>query len=113
VPLIGRDAERDHHILEHREVGKYLRNLERSMDTEAHHLARPEARNIAPVVANGADVGLEITGHHIDESGLPGAVGADHADPLAGLDRDRDVIGGDHRAEALAERFRGQNGGHG
>lgn len=54
----------------------------------------------------------EIAGHHVDESGLAGAVAADQADDAVLLHRDVNVGCGGNRAEVLVERSGFENDRH-
>src|SRR5674476_246910 len=54
-----------------------------------------------------------MPGDHIDEGGLAGAVGPDHADGLLGRHADGDVVSGHQRAEGLFQIAEGENGAHG
>src|ERR1700692_97079 len=97
------DRSRRAHVLEYRERGKYLRHLERPRDSHCRDPARGQARDVALLKVNRARGRPQMTSYHIDEGGLAGAVGADHADGLLRRHADGDIARGDHRAETLAE----------
>jgi hypothetical protein len=56
-----------------------------------------------PVEPNRADIGRDEPGDDVEAGGLAGAVGAQEADRLAALDRDRDVAQNRPLLEAFAE----------
>jgi hypothetical protein len=91
------------HVLEHRERGKDLRDLERARDAEPGDLARRPPGNVAVLEPDGALGRPQMTGDHVDEGGLAGAVGADDADGLLRRNVDRDVARRHDRAERLLE----------
>src|SRR5258706_3524261 len=107
------DADADHHVLEDAERAVELRDLERAADAEARDVARRQLGNVASLVADGAAIGLEVAGDHVDEGGLAGAVGADQAHHRILLDGRADLGRRGHRAESLAQALRVKNGGHG
>ena len=91
--------ERDHHRLLRRERRKEPGVLERPAEAETG----------LPVGGRRVDPGAEDrhvarrgeeAANGVHEGGLARAVGADEPDDLAGVDRDRDVVGGDEAAEA-------------
>jgi hypothetical protein len=61
------------------------------------------------VEGDGAGGGGEEAAHHVDEGGLPGAVGAEEAGH-AGADRHGDVVDGDHVAEPARDVVDGERG---
>src|SRR4051812_38821676 len=106
-------AEPDHHVLVHREGAVELRNLEGAADSEAGDRAGRQARNVAALELDGAALGLQVAGDHVDERRLAGAVGADQPDDRVLLDCGVYLGGGNHRAEALVQSLGVKNDGHG
>jgi hypothetical protein len=68
-------------------LGKKLRDLKGAPDAEPGHVAGRQPGDVPPAKQDGAGIGLQIAGDHVDEGGLARAIGADDADRLAGCKR--------------------------
>src|SRR5262249_57584648 len=62
-----------------------------------------EAGGVLPGQYPAAVVWLELASHHVEDRRLAGAVGADHRQQRARLERERDVARGDDAAEGLRQ----------
>ena len=89
------------HVLQHRHVGEETDVLERARDAVAQHRVGPLARYLLPCQEDAAAGRAVQPRHDVEERGLAGAIGPDHAHDLARLDMEVDVL---HRGQA-AERF--------
>ena len=67
------------------------------------HLAGREPGDILPVKNDASGVGPQIAGDEVDEGRLAGAVIADEAELFAAPRHDRDILGGDDRAERFLQ----------
>src|SRR5258708_22865135 len=106
------DTDSNQQVVVYRPRVEQLRNLERAANAQARDLARTERRNLASTECDGAGTGLEISGHHVDESRLAGAVAADQSDHGVLLDRNVDVARGGYRAANLVQSLRCDNACH-
>ena len=111
-PVALGDAEGDHQVVEHALRQENLRHLEGAAEPEAGDLAHRTASDVAAQELDPAVGRRQVAGDHVDEGGLAGAVGADHADGLALLDSHVDVVGRDDGAEALLETLDVEYDGH-
>ena len=100
---MGADVAPDHHVLERRHLGEQADVLEGAGDAGLGHFVHRRRLVGLAGQLEGAAVGRVQAGHHVEEGGLAGAVGADQAVDLAALDGDADVGQGLQAAEALGD----------
>src|SRR5262249_3022092 len=81
----GGSGEPDLHVLDHRHALEELGRLERAPDPGARHAVRPDTVEGALTEAKAARGGSIEAAEDVEQRGLPGAVGADHAVDGAGL----------------------------
>src|SRR5216683_562833 len=79
------------------------RQLEGAGEPAIDDAVRLEAADRLAVEDDAAGVGGDEAGEQVEERGLAGAVGAEDAGDLAGLEREGDVLHGGEAAEALGE----------
>ena len=93
----------DHHVLGRRQPGEQPDALQRAGDPEPGELVRANPVQHGLAEAHAAGVGAHEAADDVEERRLARAVGADHADDLAGRDRQRDVVERRQAAEAHRE----------
>jgi hypothetical protein len=98
------------HVLAHRHVGEEANRLEGARDASAHDGVRTQADERAALEDDGAAVGGHEARHHVEEGGLPGAVGADESHDAPTGHHEVDVVQRDHPAEPLGEAAHLENG---
>ena len=76
------------------------------------HAARSKPGDVGAVEQHAPGIGAQIAGDDVDEGGLAGAVVADETQPFAAARGDRDVLGGDDRAEGFLQALGFQKRGH-
>ena len=76
------------HVLDDREAGQALRQLERAHHPAAGDLVRPHPGEVLAVERPAAAVGLVEAGEQVEQRRLAGAVGSDQRRDLAPLDLD-------------------------
>jgi hypothetical protein len=107
APEIERTAasalQRDAHVLDHGEMRKHRRDLERAPDAEPRHVRRIERGDVAAVEHDAALRGRKEFGEEIKAGGLAGAVRPDQGVNAAAYDAQIDRA---HRDEA--GKFLGQ-----
>src|SRR5215469_10818091 len=79
------------------------RDLERSRQPEPRAAGGRQLADVAPVEDDPARIRLELAGQLSDQRGLAGAVWTDERMGFALADTERHVVGGDERAERLAQ----------
>src|SRR6185437_10418822 len=94
------DVFEDRHVLERR------RHLEGAPDAEARMRFRRESRHVGAIKHDTAGRRLEIARDAVEEGRLAGAVRADQADDLAGLDCEVGVLERHEAAESAADALR-------
>ena len=95
--LVG--LHRELEVLEHRVVLEDRRLLELAADAGVRDLGLGQLREVDRLAEErGARVGPRLAGDHVHHRRLAGAVGADDAAQLAGVDRERQVV---ERLEAV------------
>src|SRR6185312_1482306 len=99
--VAGRDLGADAHVLEYRQFGEYLGDLEGARHSERHALVRRHQGDIAPVEFDGAGARRQKAADQIEERRFAGAVRPDDRAQLAFGDAERHVL---HRHET-AEAF--------
>ena len=102
VPALAVEAG-EHHVLENGQPVKRPRNLKGAADAEVDDPVRRLPADLPPLEPDGAAVGHERPGQHVEDGALARAVGADQAEDLALGDLERDVVDGGEAAEALGE----------
>ena len=70
---------------------EHAHELEGAREAEAGDLVRRHPGDVAPVEADDAGIRRQRAGDQIQRGGLAGAVGAEQADDLAGVDRQIDA----------------------
>jgi hypothetical protein len=90
----------------HREKGR--RDLEGPRHAGAGEAVRRHAGDVAVVEPDAPAVGAELAADHGEQRRLAGAVGADHGEALAALQREADRAHGVDAAEGLDEAVRRQ-----
>ena len=111
----GADALGDRHVdvLQHREAAEQPVDLEGAGDAALDALGLLDLGDVLALEQHLAGARRQHAGQQIDEGGLAGAVRADQRVARAFLQREGDVARGAERAEALAERARFEQRGHG
>ena len=92
---------RQRDVLQGREAGQDLRDLERPGEAEAGAGRHRQPGHVVAVEEDAAGIGGEGAGDLVDEGGLAGAVGADDGVGLAGQDGEVDAGGHPEGAERL------------
>src|SRR6266851_3773660 len=95
--------QRDAHVLEHREVRKYRRDLERAHEAHAGDARRRRAGDVAPLVEDAARGRLQEVRQQVETGGLAGAIGADQGMNAAAPHLEADALDGDEALEFLGE----------
>src|SRR6266851_7272515 len=95
--------QRDAHVLEHREVRKYRRDLERAHEAHAGDARRRRAGDVAPLVEDAARGRLQEVRQQVKTGGLAGAIGADQGMNAAAPHLEADALDGDEALEFLGE----------
>src|SRR5438132_1211774 len=85
------------------EVVEDARDLERSRQPEPRAASGRQLGDVAPVEHDPARIRPELAGQLPDQGGLTGAVRTDERMGFALTDAERNVVGGDERAERLAQ----------
>src|SRR5439155_16547390 len=80
---------------------KSLRDLERARNSAPRDRGRGQSCDILVLEPDRAVRRLDVTGDHVDERRLAGAVSADDSDSLRRWHIERDVACGDHRAKGF------------
>ena len=87
--------------------------LKGAADAAPGDLVRAPAVDPLARERDGALVGTQHAGHHAEQRGLAGAVGADHGEDLPGQDFAADAVDRAQSAEAFAHALDRQQRGHG
>src|ERR1700694_998163 len=95
--------QRDAHVLEHREVRKYRRDLERAHQAHAGDTRRRRAGDVAPLVENATRGRLEEVRQQVEAGGLAGAIRADQGVNAATPHLEVDALDGDEALEFLCQ----------
>src|SRR5215472_15211690 len=103
VPGIDRVEQRYAQIVDEAEALERFRQLEAAREPEPRALIGGQAVQPPPVEGDAAAVVVQYTGKAVDERAFAGAVGADQAEPLSGLDSEVDAFERDEAAKAFAE----------
>ncbi len=90
-------------VLGDRQVLHQVEFLVDGGDAQAHGGDGRAQGDVLPAPADGAGVGLVGAGQHLDEGGLPGAVLAEEAVHLTGLDLEVDAVEGPDSGERLGD----------
>ena len=90
----------DQHVVEHREVGEHAPMLEGARQAARGELLRGQARDVLPLEQHLPFVGPVQAGHEVEERGLAGPVGPDHAEQFALAHVQVDRVHGREAAEA-------------
>ena len=85
------------------EVRKQRRDLERAREPEQAAVIDRQRGDVLSVEHDAAGVRDDLAGELADQRGLAGAVRADDGLQLARHHVERDIVGGDHAAEALGQ----------
>ena len=99
-------ADRERHRFERVEIGKQRVDLEGAHQPALDSLIGIEARDVLVAEKNLSSIGLQRTGHDVDERGLAGAVRADQRIANAARQIYFDILRDDQGAEALVEPAR-------
>ena len=91
----------DHGVLENSHGVEQSYGLKGSRHTQPGQRIRLESRDIVPVEDHRSFVRRVEAGDDVEEGGLPGTVGADHADDLARVGVEVDVVDGLNASEPL------------
>ena len=102
-PFSGSLLRGDQHVLEHRHLFERPGHLVRAADPEARPDRGVDPGDRSAVEPDLAGIGVEVAGDHAEDAGLAGAVRADDADGVAGLDDERQVLGDRDLAEPLRD----------
>src|SRR5690606_26778386 len=94
---------RDHHIMQHTEIGEDFRRLEHTGDAELVDLMRLAAGEIGTVKDHLTRCRLELADDHIEQGRFAGTIGADHGVGLTLLNREVNVGEGMQTAKALMD----------
>ena len=94
-------ADRD--VLQHAQALERLHELEGAADAGVAGAIGPQAGDHLAVQADGAGVGREDAGDHVEDRGLARAVGADQRMDRAGRHAEAHVVHRAQAAEALAD----------
>src|SRR5262249_55314438 len=97
------DFGADAHVLEHRELGKDLGDLERARDAERNALVWRQCGDVAAIERNRAGQWREEPADQVEKRGLAGAVGTDDGAQLAFFHAHRYVAHGHQAAEAATD----------
>ncbi len=98
-----RNAVCRQHVVEDRFGQEHLRHLERPAQTKLGNISRMQADHAFAEKLDPAAGRGQIAGHHVDEGGFAGPVGADDADSLPLFDGYVDVVRRNDPAEVLFE----------
>ncbi len=90
----------DEHVLERGEPAEQAEVLEAARDAAAGEGARGQAQQIGTVQPDAPARRARDAREHVEERALPGAVGPDHGEQLAGRDGERDAVERGDAAEA-------------
>src|SRR5215469_3256319 len=101
VALSGLNGERN--VSLGGEAVEDARDLERSRQPEPRAAGGRQLADVAPVEHDPSRIRLEVAGQLSDQRGLAGAVRTDERMGFALADGERHVVGGDERAERLAQ----------
>src|ERR1700730_8661675 len=111
------DAQREGHVLEHRQVGQQLEVLEDHTDLppQVREMAPLEAAQILPLDTDGAGGGLFLANQEADQRRLAGPAGTDEKDEVLLGNFERDVAQGDGAVgigflDSLQAELRGSRG---
>src|SRR5713226_6414399 len=107
APEIERSAafslQRDAHVLEHGQLRKHRRDLERAHEPEPRHVGGSKPGDVVALVDDAAVGGAQKFGQQIEASGLAGAIRADQRVDRPALDTQVDVTDRDEAREFLGE----------
>ena len=92
----------DHDVLDRGQAREQPDALQRARDAQAGQVVRVDAGEGRPAPAHRAARGPHEAADHVEQRGLAGPVGADHADDLAACHVERDVVERGEAAEAHA-----------
>ena len=95
--------QRDAHVLQHREMRKHRRDLERAHHAEPRHLGRRLRGDVGALVGDAAPRRLQELGQQVEAGGLAGAVRPDQRVDGAALDPQVDAVDGDEAGEFLGQ----------
>ena len=95
-------------VLAHRHGGEGGGDLERAGHPAGRHAARPQAGHIRAGKPDRAGVGTDLPVQHVEAGALPGAVGADERQHLAGFEREADAPHHLHAAVGFREAGDGE-----
>jgi hypothetical protein len=113
LTLATAEAGGHEQVLVHRHAAEGMRDLIGAADAAPAALMRGEPRDVLAPEANGPRVRADVAADQVEDGGLPGAVGADDAQHLAGAHRQRDAVRGPDGAERLGDPLERQNLRHG
>ena len=102
----------DGHVFCDAEGRKRPGRVEDAGDAETGDAVGGEAGDFAAVEADGALVGPESAGDHIQQGGFAGAAGADQGEALACGQRQRNLDHGGNAVETFGHRLEGQKLAH-
>src|SRR5690606_1480834 len=92
-------------LVDGRQCRRQLGYLEGVHQAVAHAPVGRPVRHVLALQMDGPGVGAEKARYLVDQSRLAGAVGPDQGQALAGLKRQRDIVGDLQAAERLAQAF--------
>src|ERR1035437_4741341 len=99
----GMRLHRRRHIVEHAEIEKQGRDLERARQPQRATAIHRQRGDVVTGETNAAGVGRYLAAELADQCGLAGAVRPDHRVQLAGNHVEREIVGGDDALEALGQ----------
>ena len=103
--VTGMGLHGERHVVEDREIEEQRGDLERAGEAELAAAKNRQTRDIAAREADASRVGRDLAGELANQRGLAGAVRSDDRVQLALRNGERNRVGGNHAAEALAEIF--------
>ena len=101
--VAGMRLHRERDVVERGEIEEQRGDLERAREPELAAAVGRQRGDVVAVETDAAGVGRDLAGELADQRGLAGAVRADDGVQLARRHVERDVVGGDDAAEALAQ----------
>src|ERR1039458_9881965 len=101
--MAGMRLHRQRHIVEHAEIEKQGRDLERARQPQRATAIHRQRGDVVTGETNAAGVGRYLAAELADQCGLAGAVRPDHRVQLAGNHVEREIVGSDDALEALGQ----------